>query len=219
MRAAAIAIQEWWLFGSQFVDGDVTNLPIKKGPGHHGTAGDESRLGFKQRTWAYFKFGVFPDSNKWKNFKAEPWSAAFISFCMRASGAGPNFPYSVGHHFFVTRAMRNRLTGNTQNRIVAFDKSETVPAIGDLLWKGRKETANWTFDDLKQHVQQGGGSFRSHSDLVVHIDQDENALYAIGGNIRNRVLRLKTAVDDNGMLQSSRYAVVVKNNISEFAVV
>ena len=75
MRAAAIAIQEWWLFGSQFVDGDVTNLPIKKGPGHHGTAGDESRLGFKQRTWAYFKFGVFPDSNKWKNFKAEPWSA------------------------------------------------------------------------------------------------------------------------------------------------
>ena len=33
----------------------------------------------------------------WNGNTAQPWSAAFISFCFKTAGAGKEFPYNQGH--------------------------------------------------------------------------------------------------------------------------
>jgi len=218
--AARVAWQEWWYFGSQYVAGESSSLPIKKAPDKHGTTGKEASSGYRQRVYTYFKAGVYPDSNKWKDHKDDAWSAAFISFCMRNAGADGNFPYSIGHHRYVSAAIRNREAGNVTNTIVAYRHGEIAPSIGDLLWRGRKpqngmNTSKWTYDDILDYINKGGGGFPSHCDLVTEIIEDAEILHAIGGNVANRVLRMQSKIDEEGMLVDSRYRVIIRNNITE----
>lgn len=220
-RTAFIALQEWWFFGSQFVNGDDPDLPIENASGSHRVDGDERKGGFKQRVWTYFKYGVFPDSDGWIGKKPEPWSAAFISFCMRCGGAAAQFPYSSSHSDYVRRAVKNRQTGATANAIVAYDIKEQVPTVGDLLWKGRKgnageiDTTGWTYADLVNYANSHEGSVPSHCDLVVQTETTKGFLYVIGGNVSNTVLRMKIAINSDGAVTSKRYAAIIKNNISE----
>lgn len=225
---AAIAIQEWWFFGSQYVEGESSSLPIKKASGRHGTAGDEARLGFRQRVLTYIKAGVYPNSDGWKKYKDDAWSAAFVSFCMRMGGAGKNFPYSVGHHRYVSEAVRNKDAKKFSNAIIAYRSDELAPSVGDLLWRGRKVknrkgewvdgTSKWDLDDIISHLKAKRGGFPSHCDLVVDVDQENGLLYTIGGNVGDRVLRMQSKIDDEGHLVDSRYKVILQNNITEFSV-
>ena len=224
-RIVKIAIAEWWAWGGQYRDGESKSLPIKKLSSGTGTAGDEDRLGFKQRVFTYFKMGVYPHTNDWKNYRKEPWSAAFISYIFRLGGAGNTFPYSVGHHTYVSRAVRNNVNNQTRNTLVAYSSKDEAPEVGDLLWRGRKpetktknslDTSKWGLDDIIKHLKAGKGSFPSHCDLVVQVDYDNGVLYSIGGNVSDRVLRLKSEIEEGGMLQNSQYTVVIKNNISEY---
>ena len=221
-QAARIALQEWWFFGSQYVDGDRTDLPVRQADDGHEVRGREDAGGFKQRVWTYFKHGVYPDSDRWKPVRGLAWSAAFVSFCMRNAGAGRRFPYSVGHHDYVTAAMRNRIAGSLDDRMVAYDRAEIAPRVGDLVWFGaRNETVdatNWTFADLKNHIQQNGPFVSSHCDLVVQVDLAGRAILVIGGNVIDTVLRMKIPIGADGKLVSRRYPVILRNNIGEMAV-
>ena len=220
-RIVRVAISEWWAWGGQYVEGESSSLPKKKVTNGTGTSGDETRLGFKQRVFTYFKMGVYPSSNGWKDNKSDPWSAAFISYLFRLGGAGSSFPYSVGHHTYVSRAVRNKMNGNTQNTLVAYGAKDEAPEVGDLLWRGRKpkkglNTSKWELDDIIKHLKAGKGGFPSHCDLVTHVDRKKSLVYSIGGNVSNRVLRVQSNIDEDGLLNESRYKVVIKNNISEF---
>jgi len=222
LRAAQIAIAEWWFFGSQFSNNASpgSGTPAQA-PGNHGTRGNESMPGFKERVWSYFKIGCFPDSNGWTALKTEPWSAAFISFCMRQGGAGNQFPYSPSHAIYVMSAVRNRLAGRLTNVIAAYDRTEMAPTVGDLLWQGRSspgnpiDTTGWTYNDLINHVQGDGRTFPSHCDLVVDVDVNNGLLLAIGGNVKNTVFRVREKLDAGGRLVNNVHTVVIKNNITE----
>ncbi|WP_158595913.1 DUF2272 domain-containing protein [Oleomonas cavernae] len=221
-RAAAIAMAEWWFFGSPYVDGESSTLQIHTAPGSHGVPGDESKDGWRHRTWTYMKVGVYPDSDGWESQKAEPWSAAFISFVMRTAGAKSRFPYSMSHSTYVSKAVLNRLSGNTQDTIVAYRSDEIVPLVGDLMWRGRKsedpaqvDTSGWGLDDIAAYIKAGGDSFPSHCDLVVRTDLQAKQIYLIGGNVRDRVLRTRVTTDANGLAKGAAHTVVLRNNIAE----
>lgn len=222
-RAAQIAIAEWWAWGGQYVDGELSSLEKKKVSNGPGVIGLENKSGYKQKVFSYFKSGVFPNSNGWRNYKTEPWSAAFISYCMRLAGTGKNFPYSVGHHRYVSEAVKNSEIGNRQNSLVAYNSSDIAPNIGDLLWRGRKpnqglDTSKWKLQDIKDHINAGRGGFPSHCDLVIWVDHENDHIFSVGGNVSNRVLRMKSKVNEFGLLKDSRYNVVIKNNISELLI-
>ncbi|MDA4848396.1 DUF2272 domain-containing protein [Hoeflea poritis] len=221
-RTARVAVTEWWAWGGQFVDGESSSLPKKKISNGPGAAGLETKSGYKQRVYTYFKMGVYPSSNGWKKNKQDPWSAAFISYCLRLGGAGSSFPYSVGHHRYVSEAARNTMAGNSQNTIAAYDSADIAPSVGDLLWRGRKpkkglDTSKWDLQDIIKHVKAGKGGFPSHCDLVVSIDDDAGHVYSIGGNVSNRVLRMRSQIDEYGILTNTRYRVIIRNNITETA--
>ena len=219
-RVVDIAITEWWAFGSQYVNGDTVKSGgsnIKSLSSGTKNSAKESNSGFKERTWTYFKFGVFPHSNGWQGYKTSAWSAAFMSYCMRLGGAQQNFPYGVSHSTYVNQAVRNQLAGLSSNVMTAHSKELVAPSPGDLLWKmGYNRYSDWTHEELVSHVKGGGKGYNSHCDLVVDVDREAQVVYVIGGNVSDRVLRLKLKIDDEGLINSKRYATVLKNNISEF---
>ena len=219
-RLAEIAIAEWWMFGSQFLDNDELNIPIYQELGHHGKKAEESNSGFRHRIWTYWRMGVYRSkASKWKKYRDVsqfPWSAAFISYCMRAAGAGGNFPYHKGHWFYVNIAMRNKINGQTGAAIVAYDLDETEPQVGDLLWYGTGAASkHWSYADLEKQVRGGVTWYSSHCDIVTEVDRVNNQLYAIGGNVGDRVLRLQSKLKKkNGRLKSKQYKVIIRNNIT-----
>lgn len=122
----------------------------------------------------------------------------------------------VSHSTYVNQAVRNTLAGLNSNTITAHSKTGMAPAVGDLLWKYGYEThSTWTHEELVAHVKSGGGGYNSHCDLVVDVDYQSKVLFAIGGNVSDRVLRFKIKLDDDGLIQTDRYATVIRNNITE----
>lgn len=214
-RVARVAGQEWWYFGSQFVDGENSKLPIQIEPSGHGVAGAGDLPGFRQRVWSYFKDGVFvEDDDSWREFMSWAWSGAFISYCYRKGGAGPDFPYWPAHHAYVMAGLRNVLAQDKGAKpdgsgLATFDIRAAPPKIGDMLWKGRIETQGWRYDDLVAHAREDGGKFRSHCDIVTAVEPDAGRVFLIGGNVRNRVLRLAVPLDGDGLVKSKIYTAMV----------
>jgi hypothetical protein len=209
-RVARIARREWWLFGSQYVEGEDSKAQILMADDAHGAEGRGDLPGFRQRVWSYFRDGVFPDDGEmWRDYRQWAWSGAFISWVYRMAGAGADFPYSPAHYAYVMAGVHNRLAGKPDEALLTFDTSERAPAVGDMLWKGRMETAGWGFAELEARAGDDG-HFRSHCDIVTGIDRDAGRLYLIGGNVRNRVLRLAVALDADGKVKSELYTAVVK---------
>ncbi len=220
VRAANIALEEWWYFGCQFVDGEDSGLAIKSTSAGHGNQGRGDLPGYQERVWSYFRHGVYcgyhnmrlsgDSSNReaeWLKYKSWAWSGAFISYCIRRAGAGSHFSYSPAHHRYMMAGIQNRLNNATGPK--TYDINERPPQIGDLIWKGRSETREWTYRHLRDHGQSDGRPFRSHCDLVVDINPSGNELFAIGGNVKNRVLRLKLRLDDDGLIESDIYTALL----------
>lgn len=223
-RVAEIAEAEWWFFGSQYSDkARPGGGKPPQAPGSHMIRGNETMPGFEQRVWTYFKIGCYPTSDEWKAKKTQAWSAAFISFCMRQGGAGAQFPYSPSHSIYVMNAVRNRLAGRLTNTIVAFDRKEMAPTVGDLIWQGRHDPGNpidttgWTYEELVRHVKGDGREFPSHCDLVTEVDVNDGHLLAIGGNVKDTVFRIRENLDSGGLLVDDVHTVVIKNEINQAA--
>ena len=220
-RAAEIAISEWQAWGGQYVDGADTSTPIRQAVGAVASA-VETDPGYRQRVLIYLKVGVYPDTDEWRLYVDTPWSASFISYCMRMAGAGDRFSYAIGHHSYVSDASRNAVTQKREIVLVAYPSSDMAPQVGDLLWRGRKSsaspnTASWGMDRIIKHLKDGWEGFPSHCDLVVSVDLKAGRIHAIGGNLADRVLRLQLRIDDKGLLEDDHYRVVVRNNIGKFA--
>ena len=182
VNAVAIALREWRLFG-QVVDDDP--------PGTHDVP-DPERLdhqpGLWQRVGDYWFAGQDPgtQSASWTgkyNDTGTPyrtgdyshaWSAAFISYVMRMSGAGDRFLYSGNHADYVNAAVQG-LYG-----LKAFPPEGEAPLPGDLICLGRGGRASrLTFAELP------AGRFPGHCDLVVAASTSSQGgqLTVVGGNV------------------------------------
>ncbi len=197
-NAVAIALREWRLFG-QPVDDDPPDtrpaLPPDQWP--------ERQPGLWQRVGDYWWAGQEPGQKEsfWTGIHAEDgtqfdtsqdgyyaWSAAFISYVMRAAGAKSCFPYAANHYSYI-----NDAAAGAAPCLRAYAPQSYAPVPGDLICTGRGRASHLRFSALPtQHA------FTSHCDIVVA--SSHGSLTVIGGNVDDAVSEKHVPVAANGML-------------------
>lgn len=177
-----VAAGEWNFFGDQTYDinGHLAQLGHKEG--------DD---GWYQRVGTYWLDGTNTRDVDGRNH-GMPWSAAFISWVMKTSGAGDRFRYSTLHSVYIYQAIRDRLRSNADAGFWCWRLNELKPEIGDIVCWSRQ--AGIDYDN------QNGGDYKGHCDIVVEVQSDR--VYVIGGNVGNSVTRRPLPLNDFGFLKS-----------------
>lgn len=113
-----------------------------------------------------------------------PWSAAFISWCVRQGGpAADSFTFAGAHSVFVFDAIKHAEAGAGVFR--GFDFQELPVQVGDILQNNRGgATRDFAFAKANRN-------YESHSRIIVQVAQDDSGPFAvaIGGNEGNTVAR------------------------------
>jgi len=133
--------------------------------------------------------------------KQTAWSAAFISWVMRAAGAGTAFSYSGCHATYIKAAKTNR-TSVSSNPIKAYRVTEFAPRLGDLVCKCR-ESCEANYDN----VGTGTGCMPTHCDVVVEISP--GSIRTIGGNLSDSVGSTPVSIDSQGRVTQAGYFAVI----------
>ncbi len=135
------------------------------------------------------------------------WSAAFISYCMRAGGVTERqFPRCQRHMGYIHFAVNNLRSGDPDEAFSGHRVENYSPKAGDLLGFSMQK---WV--DYKAAIRQARG--RSHTDMVAFVRP--GMIGVIGGNVQNGVtLRLlKTNSQGRVIDDSSRFFVVLENRL------
>lgn len=204
-NAVAIALREWRAFGGAVNDDppDTRVVPLDWRP--------DRQPGLWQRVGDYWWFGQDAETaeagstgkyNRWgMPYEGEPtaWSAAFVSYVMRAAGADGKFLYSPTHSDYINAAASG-LPGLAAERPEVY-----APRIGDLICTGRDGSQGMRFDALPT------GRFPSHCDIVVEAKPGQ--LKVVGGNVAGGVglkhvptTQTGTLAGPDGVPLDSRYA-------------
>ena len=105
------------------------------------------------------------------------WSAAFISFCVKQSGAtSDQFKFSLSHSVFVNAAIAN--ADNNRGAFRAHRITEYAPKLGDLIHHNRSGGT------LSYDFARANTGYPSHSAIVVDFEIRDGVRHAvtIGGN-------------------------------------
>lgn len=206
-RVAQNAIQEWQNFHNPpiVVESEADTDKLSKNPLEY----DQCKI--VNRYWG--SVTTLPNGgfcSKTKAFWEErPWSAAFISYIMRKSGAEDKFKYSVRHATYIIDAVRNRDNPNASFRGYPIDWIR--PAVGDLICAPRGKDKDLPYSRI---IAQG--DFKSHCDIVVA--KNGNQLEVIGGNVGDSVAKTIVSLDPQGHIKVTkpnfrRWFVIIKNNL------
>lgn len=201
-NAIAIVLREWRTFG-QLVDDDPPDTRPELGearpdrqPGLWQRVGDYwhvgQDLGTRTQDWTSKYDGTgaeFPPGDD-----PHAWSAAFISYVMRVSGAGSRFPYAPVHSSYINAAV----TGGAA--LEAHALSSYAPVPGDLVCMGRGWATRLRFANLP------AATFPSHCDMVVSTAPGQDIV--IGGNVNGAVTLKHVPVTPDGKLATPDGAVL-----------
>jgi hypothetical protein len=138
-----------------------------------------------------------------------PWSAVFVSYCIKTAGATKTeFQFAQAHSKFVHFAIQNAV--NDTGIFKAFDFNAVTPELGDIIQNNRNGN-KFNFQFAKEHR-----SYESHSAIVVEKGIDANGHYAltIGGNESDSIRKKKVRLDkDMKIIQRSSgpYISVVRD--------
>ena len=138
-----------------------------------------------------------------EDFQAsKAWSAAFVSWVMRVSGAGDSFPYSATHSKYIIETTNNRFN-NPEAKFKAYDINEKKPQPSDLVCRTRSgEIASYN------NVEQGD---LLHCDIVTRVDKTK--VVAVGGNLDDKVKEVELSLDSDGYVNEPDYFVLIKNTL------
>ena len=209
-RIVDIAIQEWAFFGFSIADQTGPPPPRRRGnfvrrpwmdpeesqrvaasiAGYWSVTPDGGWILERQNDFWNGPLGV---GERWR----DPWSAAFISWTLCEAGFGDSteFRRSINHRTYIDQAIRARDNGNDKTAFVAYDVGEREIQPGDLLCSATRHGYR-TLDDRRRQLGEGA---RTHCDIVVHVDADQDRILGIGGNVLGRVsLKLIYATRDSG---------------------
>lgn len=114
----------------------------------------------------------------------QPWSAACISFMVRRAGSAyERFRFAPAHSRFTHQAIRARRNEDMQAPFWGVELFEAKPQPGDIVVRDNPDFAPAVDFDFAAHSD----SYRSHSDIIVHIDSAAQKAIAIGGNVGHSV--------------------------------
>lgn len=115
----------------------------------------------------------------------DPWSAAFVSWVMCEAGIGDSdrFQRSIAHREYIDQAIRSRDGAAPNSAFVAYDIGEAEIVPGDLLCSGTRSGYR-TIDHRRRQMGRGAST---HCDVVVSVDETDEIILAIGGNVSRSV--------------------------------
>jgi len=204
--AVAIALDEWRLWGMRVDDtGGAGYVPTDATIG-------ERQPGLWQRVGEYWWEGMnanAPEAGwtgkhdaKGRVFSVAvngdyAWSAAFISYVMRLSGAGAEFPYAPDHATYINYAAR-AARGQVQDPLlIAEDPASYAPRLGDLVCFPRGAAQGLTFQDLPPAY-----AFPPHCSIVVAGGIER--ISVVGGNVDDAVVLEHLHTNNQGELRGNR---------------
>jgi len=136
---------------------------------------------------------------------SNPWSAAFISWCIAKTEAYNDFTQDGLHAVYVNEAIKRREAG-TAASFWGLRITEHKPAIGDIVCMARG-TSNTTYEDAKIR-----NDYFSHCDIVISIRDDH--ISTLGGNVGNTVKRKTFRLNSSGYLRDEkRLYAIMRNNL------
>jgi hypothetical protein len=160
--------------------------------------GDPSTM---ERLREYWREGAGVKNWSDRQMTDEAWSAAFISYLMKKSGAGSDWKYSPSHSTYIVDSIKNRKLNNDKP-FKGYKPNEVKLQVGDLVGFARQSGVNYDTT----------GSFSSHTDIVVGIKN--GIAETIGGNVGNSVTMTKVPLTADGKIdlaKAPKYFVVIKN--------
>ena len=135
--------------------------------------------------------GIAPPSD----IAAFPWSATFVSWCIKTAGAtAQDFTFDPTHAVFVRAAIAN---ADSQVGVFRARPVENyVPRIGDLIHRNRSGGA------ITYAQARDRSDYPSHSAIVVDVGEDQLGRFAttVGGNEHDSVRKTRVPLNANGMV-------------------
>lgn len=132
-----------------------------------------------------------------------PWSAAFISFVMRAAGIDrAEFPPAAAHWTYVDALIRQGERWGRQATFVAHEIDAYAPVPGDMICADRSRSARLA--TLAQRSAELGAPRPMHCDIVVGSAAGE--VLVLGGNVAQAVTAVRYAADPAGRLRRNARA-------------
>jgi len=138
----------------------------------------------------------------------EPWSAVFVSWCVKQAGASSaDFKFDPKHAVYVKEAIAKAQGGTGTFRAYPIDKY--APRVGDLIHANRE-------GGTKTYAQAAiQSSYNSHCAIVVGFGGGSAGRFAltVGGNEGDSVRQAEVPVDEDGFVrQRSRnpYICVIR---------
>jgi hypothetical protein len=141
-----------------------------------------------------------------------PWSAAFISYVIRQSGVtGDAFRFAGAHRVYIYDAFAASVAEATKtagDRLYrACPLASTRPRVGDLICQQREPALADVADEAVRErirAELNGAAdartiWRTHCEVVAHVDAPARKLYSIGGNVNQSVTARKLNLRQRGL--------------------
>ena len=141
-----------------------------------------------------------------------PWSAAFVSFVMRAAGIDQaEFPPSAAHWSYVDALVQQSDRWGAGATFLAHEVEAQAPAPGDLICADRSSRGRLA--TLAQRREETAIPRPMHCEIVIATSPGE--VLAVGGNVAQAVTAVRYAADPAGRLRRNARAwfVVFENRI------
>lgn len=137
-----------------------------------------------------------------------PWSAVFVSWCVRQAGAtSAEFLFASGHSRFVYAGIQNQIRGIGVFR--GHEVSKYVPKVGDILHNNRSGN-NFNYAYAKANKK-----YESHSAIIFEVGVDTKGKYlrTIGGNESDSVGMKEVRLDGKGVVRNPNglYISIIEN--------
>lgn len=176
---------------------------------------------------AYWKnIGINSDDSKFGSSPIQDtaWSAATISNAVMALTGKTaeelkkdrKFRPSAKHSIYINDGIKNVLGKGTKFDLYAAKELDgSIREVGDILFKGRKNQAHWTYRDFVNAVNTDDYGYDSHSDIITGKGKDDKGTYytIAGGNVGNTLNISKVYYDPKtGELKDGGYKGVLEFN-------
>lgn len=209
-RLVRVALAEWEEWGRQFTDhtGTVTGAPADPGRTEDATEaypaltaywttvpGSEETVARNRGVLRASAAGPAQAAALWSE---TPWSAAFLSFALRAAGYDPiDVPSAQAHWTVVDHLLARAARWPDSAAFLPWSPAARTPAPGDLLCATR-DSARGRYSSPAERSAEAGRPLPMHCDIVV--GAREGVVEAVGGNVGDAVRMSLLPTDTGGIL-------------------